>query len=156
MIKPEKWDFSSCPPEELFHCWMWEYSRECRGAIEEVAGFRDAKGGNGFDDLWPEDTAKALFDGGCPPWSETFFSCSPEWPGGAYMAIPSAERRRRIELAPTGLVTLDEVAIKKLSHFWPPSGRFQSVAFEIDWAVRNERLVNQFREWLKNARPKDV
>ena len=156
----EEWDFSSCPKDDLFECWAYEFARETAVICKDVKALRKGVAPI-FDNL-----VKALREriSRTPRLMAVFWYC-PEFPDIPYLTIPRDERGRRIRaLWPP---TTSSIAIKpKLGP--PPDigqqlargrvlyGSMEYALFEIDWTEAPTYLKHAFSEWLKENRPKDI
>ena len=87
----EKWDFSTCPDEELADCWFYEFKSESTYARQEILAWRQTCNAKTFDEfLW--------LARGTLTWAKygrQFYALCPEWPDAPYLSIPPAERKRR-------------------------------------------------------------
>jgi len=53
------------------------------------------------------------------------------------------------------LEALDEVDVMKLTSL-TTDGRFQNVAFQLDWSQKNAQLLALFKNWLEQPRPQRI
>ena len=159
-VRPEEWDFSACPENQLRACLFYELARECPHAVRAACTAHKTL---------PEISAAC---GAKHHYSlassvvEIFKDC-PEFPSTPFFCIPKEDRKRRIANCSQShsLVQVDLPALlrqhadkiprrktigKTLKYL---AGQGDIAAFYIDWRSSNEKLTQGFRELLRVNRP---
>ena len=151
----EEWDFSSCPKDDLFECWAYEFARETAVICKDVKALRKGVAPI-FDDLVKALRARISRT---PRLMAVFWYC-PEFPKKPYLSIPVYERQRRLQtLWPVGsaaLVVKPKIvppdAARQLARGRLIYGSLELAIFEIDWTESDTYLTHAFSEWLKENR----
>jgi hypothetical protein len=180
-LPKEEWDFSTCPNDELFECWFYEFTRQIPAVRAAVLKWRGKSAT--YEGLIARSGGqyKALL-------FAATFHYQPEWPLKPYLSISASERQRRRRLLfpdsnqrAMGLSLNPSVALYNLTESYglcqltnqfrksisahgrpfayrdgmddePPMGEL--ALLEINWNSSDKQLLAAFREWLKIHRPK--
>ena len=181
VLSRDQWDFSQCPPDELWDCHFYEFAREGGTIRASVAAWRRLHPGKVFDD-WLTFAASAKRGNRPQVFGYEVFNWYPEWPEAPYLRIKESERKRRRRMVPQPVRVenirnaLRIVPLPKLlKEFSEPSpfgtlqlppqdrltvksadGTHETVAFDIDWRHSNGTLRKAFECWLQQNRPPHV
>lgn len=170
----EEWDFSKCPADERYECFMWELSRNCETIKKDVKRLRASCGKNTFDDLWKQFGTAIFKSPSRRPLAVFYFS--PEFPDRSYLCSGDLkERQRRINLVfgddkkaagqlldgRFDLVPLDigqriKNALQTNNPIYRVGGSHELGLLSIDWQQPDPWLKEAFAQWLITNRPKDV
>lgn len=176
--KPDRleWDFSTCPPEELYECYCYEYARESKEFREDIERFRKSAGAaKTFDALFefaselrmdrkteilPQNTHRACI-----------FNFSPEFPDRPFLSIEGKERRRRVILVNErfrggdwmgALMKFQPIPWDNVFHWGREelerrrkNPHRKIAAFDMDWTLSEPELEQLFCAWVRKERKRD-
>jgi hypothetical protein len=141
------WCFDDCPEEEIYACWHYEFLRDCPQNVERVLEWRKANPG------W-EDPVRYIdvdpYERLIKQWPWRYERLMAEWPQQAYLDIDPKVRQLHL-------------TIKGVQSEWFYRGlregkdRKPLAWFPVyDWTLSETALTRQFRQFLKDERPKDI
>jgi hypothetical protein len=153
----ERWDFTTCPDEELGDCRLYEFKSQSTYARQEILAWRQTCNAKSFDEfLWlARRTLTAI------KYGQLFYALWPEWPNGPFLGILPDERKRRRELFGPN------TTVSRAAELTPPpvvpGGLSQSEAdfilgligqseveyFRIDLQTSDREIHRQLDLWLK-------
>src|SRR5258708_40102360 len=165
----DEWDFSNCPPSEIYTCWFYEYARESELLKERVLQWRSEAKGNKIEDF-------LQLTGGQPdsrfhPFHQEAYPYLPEWPQTPYLAVeqkvreawhrtlfptPQKETMAYLLEAPTWSRDLNERLLEgqeRTGRYALRSGHLELVILEINWNRPNADLMEMFRAFVESPRP---
>lgn len=142
-----EWDFSECGEYELEECHGWEFSRTLKWPRGFSFGFK-----NGFG-----------------PKIDTDFHLDEKWPDAPFLSLPLPDRRKRVEQLRQHFermiprfhygfkfqVPLPHVPERRCKAIVTNGGTSVIVATEVSWTREDHEMVESFRDWLKEKRPKE-
>ena len=148
----EEWDFSTCPEDQLKACFFYELARECRHVADAARALRKHLKEIGADSTPDHQLAVTVVD---------LFKDCPEFPDTPFLAIPTAERYRRIKklgkVIPPVQVDLaglirryrnQAITGKTIKY-----GQGDIFGFYLDWRISDDKLIEGFAHSLKTNRP---
>ena len=157
----EKWDFTTCPGEELGDCRLYEFKSESLHVRQEILAWRQNCNAKTFDEL-------LYLARGTLTWAkygQQFFALWPEWPDSPYLSVLPAERKRRrerfgqnrpesraTELTPSPAVLggLSQPAVDFILELSGQGGPVDYPTFRIPWKEMSDREMRRsFARWLK-------
>jgi hypothetical protein len=156
----EKWDFTTCPDEELADCRLYEFKSQSPYARQEILAWRQTCNAETFDEF-------LYLARGTLTWAkygQQFYALWPEWPDAPYLSIPPDERKRRrdlfgpntesraAELTPLPAVPgkLSQPAVDFMLELIDQSGPVEYPTFRIPWKEISDREIRRrFALWLK-------
>ena len=167
-----EWDFSNCPPSEIYTCWFYEYARESELLKERVLQWRSEAKGNKIEDF-------LQLTGGQPdswfhPFHQEAYPYLPEWPKTPYLAVEQKDREAwHRSLFPTPQKEATANCLE--AHIWSPDlneklleaqkstrryalryGHLELVILEINWNRPDTDLMEMFRAFVESRRPGDI
>jgi hypothetical protein len=151
-VDRKEWDFSECPKDQLRACFFYEFARECPHAVDAARALRKHLKEIGADSVPDYRLAVTVVD---------LFKDCPEFPDTPFLAIPTAERHRRIKklgkVIPPVQVDLAGLIRRYRSQAITGKtikyGQGDIAGFYLDWTISDEKLIEGLRHSLKTNRP---
>ncbi len=139
-----EWDFSGCPPEQLWRCWSYEYGREVdwvrHAYATRTAGTFDACGNwHCWRDIGDPETAVEFLN----------LSIIPGFPD-----VPFLQSLKTARFAEPTAVSRSS-SIRHLTALLRRTGFEQAYAFAIKWHESDKTILRDFAAVLKKIRPYD-
>lgn len=162
---PLRFAIPTCPPEELYYCWLWEAAREMDDVVDAVISRRKMKEAT-FDQHFDQFYANRVFSRPLP-YPTRLLVLSPEFPKAAYLAIPKRERDRRIGILFPNVThywnlgfptVMNAAAVRELlegkdGKNYSLDGTLMTTVLQMDLSRSAAKLTREFGIWLQQNRP---
>ena len=156
VLSREEWDFSGCPEELEVLCWEYEYGRECPRIIEMFR--EDALGRRqGFDKDGYWFYEHQVFDYKGEYADSVILLVPPGFPDVPFLQTARRKRRPAAKVPSKWNTFLSPAKVRDVDGdpkraFRPPPDYIAKLY--VDWDATDRDLLRDFRQWLKEHRPR--
>jgi hypothetical protein len=157
----KKWDFSTCPKQELEQCWWYEFKSEILHERRVITDWRQICVEQTFDGFFRLHRMMLM-----PPAPGHVYALCPEWPKDPFLSIPSNERARRLKQLDETKSLADQLTLGPvepsmydlIQEFEGKKKRPSARSLGDDilpriWHKSNQEIVSFSKAWLATYRP---